>query len=222
MGPPEVRALWEVNAAIGEGDYVAIMGPSGSGKSTFVNILGLLDTPTSGAVRIRGRDTSGLRERERSAPRAYTFGFVFQDYHIMPDRTAEENVALGLAYLGVPRRLRADRAAVALERVGLVGRKDALAGTLSGGERQRVAVARAIVHEPALLLADEPTGNLDLGSTEQILDILDVLNSQGSAVVMVTHDPAAAGRARRVTTTTDGCVDRHLYSPLATPGLKRL
>ncbi|WP_026423473.1 ABC transporter ATP-binding protein [Actinokineospora inagensis] len=203
-GPPPVVALRPSDLVIDRSDYVAVTGPSGSGKSTWLNLVGLLDTPTEGQYLIDGVDVGSLPERVRMSMRAERIGFVFQSFHLLPHRTAVENVMLGSLYLG---RRRADRqraAAAVLERVGLAPRAGALAGELSGGERQRVAIARALVADPSLLLCDEPTGNLDSASAARVLDLIEEVHRSGQTVVVVTHDPSVAARARRQVTIHDG------------------
>ena len=203
-GRPVVHALRATNFTVGTGDYVAIVGPSGSGKSTILNLMGLLDRPTEGVLRIDGIDTARLNERDRTALRGSRIGFVFQSFHLLPYRTATENVALAQVYQGIrqPVRIRAARAALA--RVGLTHRADASPTTMSGGERQRVAIARALVNRPSLLLCDEPTGNLDSHTAAAILDVLDLLHDDGVTIVMITHDAQVAGRAQRAVTIRDG------------------
>ncbi|RZS57511.1 putative ABC transport system ATP-binding protein [Microcella putealis] len=203
-GPPEVQALKAVNLTIGRGDYLSIVGPSGSGKSTMLNILGLLDRPTVGEYRIDGVLTGGLDEDARAGVRAQRIGFVFQSFHLMPRRTVFENVLMPMAYSGVPRAERIDRARQTLERVGLGHRLDFLPTTLSGGERQRVAVARAVVSRPSIVLADEPTGNLDQATSGEVMSLFDDLRNDGLTLVVITHDPEVATRADRVVRITDG------------------
>lgn len=203
-GPPEVQALKAVNLSINEGDYVSIIGPSGSGKSTMLNILGLLDRPTVGEYRIDGVVTGTLSEDERAAVRARRIGFVFQSFHLMPRRTVLDNVLMPMLYSGVPRAEREERARQTLRRVGLEHRVDFLPATLSGGERQRVAVARAVVSAPSVLLADEPTGNLDGATSGEVMTLFDELRADGLTLVVITHDPAVAARASRRVRIADG------------------
>jgi putative ABC transport system ATP-binding protein len=203
-GPPEVAAIRQVDLVIGSGEYLSIVGPSGSGKSTLLHLLGLLDTPTGGVYRLDGVDTSTLRERRRAVLRGERIGFVFQAFHLLDHRTVLENVALSMLYVGVPRRERMDRARLALDRVGLSHRVDFPTTTLSGGERQRVAIARAIVAEPSLLLADEPTGNLDSANAAAVLDAFDDLSHEGITLAVITHDLAVSARAHRQVHITDG------------------
>jgi len=203
-GPPAVTALHPADLTIARGDYVSVVGPSGSGKSTFLNILGLLDRPTSGRYLLDGIDTATLDEGRRSALRGRRIGFVFQAYHLVPQRTALENVMLGLLYRGIKVAERRSRASGALERVGLAHRAQAVPTQLSGGERQRVAIARALVGEPSLLLCDEPTGNLDSASARTILDLIAELWRGGATILAVTHDESVAERANRRLEIVDG------------------
>ena len=205
-GPPEVQALKAVNLVIDRGDYVSITGPSGSGKSTMLNILGLLDRPTVGEYRIDGVVTGTLSEDERAAVRAQRIGFVFQAFHLMPRRTVLDNVLMPMLYSGIPRAEREDRARATLARVGLAHRVGYLPTTLSGGERQRVAVARAVVSRPSILLADEPTGNLDQRTSGEVMELFDELRSDGLTLIVITHDPGVAARAERQVRITDGRV----------------
>ena len=203
-GPPEVQALKGVNLRVGRGDYVSIVGPSGSGKSTMLNLLGLLDRPSVGEYRIDGVVTGTLSENERAAVRARRIGFVFQSFHLMPRRTVLDNVLMPMLYSGVPRRERERRARDTLARVGLRHRTDFLPTTLSGGERQRVAVARAVVSTPSVLLADEPTGNLDAATSDEVMELFDDLRADGLTLVVITHDSAVAARAGRRVRIADG------------------
>ncbi|MFF5936898.1 ABC transporter ATP-binding protein [Streptomyces sp. NPDC012508] len=203
-GPPPVDALRPCDLTVRRGEFVAVVGPSGSGKSTFLNIAGLLDAPTTGTYLLDGIDTGTLRDADRTALRGRRIGFVFQSFHLLPQRSALENVTLALVYNGAPRRERAARAREALEQVGLVHRVDTLPTRLSGGERQRVAVARALVTRPSLLLCDEPTGNLDTANADAVLALLEKLHADGMTVLVITHDPAVAARAKRTVTIRDG------------------
>jgi putative ABC transport system ATP-binding protein len=203
-GPPEVQALKGVNLTVPDGDYLSIIGPSGSGKSTMLNLLGLLDRPTVGEYRLGGVLTSTLTEDERAALRARQLGFVFQAFHLMSRRTVLDNVMLPMLYAGTPRAEREPRARAALERVGLGHRMGFLPGRLSGGERQRVAVARAVATRPRVLLADEPTGNLDQTTTGEIMALFEELHAEGLTLVLITHDGGVARRARRRIRLTDG------------------
>ncbi|MFJ4779859.1 ABC transporter ATP-binding protein [Streptomyces sp. NPDC088762] len=203
-GPPPVEALKPCELTVMRGEFVTIVGPSGSGKSTFLNVAGLLDSPTSGRYLLDGIDTAGLPDRDRTALRGRRIGFVFQSFHLLPHRSALENVALALLYTSVPRAERLARARAALEQVGLGHRETAVPGRLSGGERQRVAIARALVGRPSLLLCDEPTGNLDSANAASVLALLDELHAAGMTVMVITHDPGVAARGRRTLTVHDG------------------
>ena len=203
-GEIEVAALSDVNMTVGRGEYVSIVGPSGSGKSTLLNILGLLDRPTSGSYMFEGQEVATLEESERTAVRGRRIGFVFQAFHLLSHRTVVENVALSMLYTGVKPAERVARAREALDAVGLSHRADFTPTRLSGGERQRVAIARAIVAQPAVLLADEPTGNLDSHTSEAILALFDGLRDQGLTIVMITHDSSVAMRADRAVRIRDG------------------
>jgi putative ABC transport system ATP-binding protein len=206
VGGETVHALDHVDVRVAAGEYVSIMGPSGSGKSTLLNVLGLLDRPTSGTYRLQGEDVSKLDDNALAANRQRHIGFIFQFFHLIPRLTALENVELPLVLTGTAPRLRRERAAGILESVGLKARLDHRPDQLSGGERQRVAIGRAIVMEPSFLLADEPTGNLDTRSGGEIMQILEQLNRGGIALLLVTHDPAIGGRAKRHLTLRDGKV----------------
>ena len=203
-GPPEVQALRSVNLRVEDGDYLSIVGPSGSGKSTMLNLLGLLDRPSVGEYYLNGTLTSVLDEVQRAALRGGTIGFVFQSFHLLPHRPVLDNVMLATLYSGVPRAERETRARAALDRVGLSHRLEFLPSTLSGGERQRVAVARAVVSSPRMLLADEPTGNLDETTSGEVMDLFEELHSDGLTLVVITHDPAVSSRAERTIRISDG------------------
>lgn len=203
-GSPPVTALHPTDLTIHQGDYLAVTGPSGSGKSTLLNLLGLLDRPTSGTYRFRGTDVQQLGEAKRTALRGRRIGFVFQAFHLIPHRTTVENVALAQLYVTDRRHERRLAAEAVLRRVGLGHRLDALPTTLSGGERQRVAVARALVNSPDLLLCDEPTGNLDSTTAATVLDLIDDLHTDNVTVIVITHDPTVAARATRRVAILDG------------------
>jgi putative ABC transport system ATP-binding protein len=199
-----VPALRGVSLTVGPDDYVAIVGTSGSGKSTLMHLLGALDRPTSGQLLIGGRDVATLSPAEMAKLRNETIGFVFQSFHLLTRTTARDNVALPLVYRGIGRRERRERAAAMLERVGLGHRLDHRPNQMSGGEQQRVAIARALDTDPEVLLADEPTGNLDSATGETVLTLLESLNADGVAVVLVTHDREVAARAARQIIMRDG------------------
>ena len=204
FGAPPTVALAGVDLTVDEGELLAIVGPSGSGKSTMLNIIGSLDRASSGTVRIAGHDIGGMSDAELSALRAYTIGFVFQQFHLAEGVTALDNVAAGLLYTGMPARRRRERAQRALEQVGLGERVGHRPHQLSGGERQRVAIARAVVGEPQLLLADEPTGSLDTRSGTDVLEILRGLHSAGTTVLVITHDNDVAAQMPRRVHVRDG------------------
>ncbi|MBT9312491.1 ABC transporter ATP-binding protein [Leptothoe kymatousa] len=202
----EVKALWDVNLTITQGDYCSIMGPSGSGKSTAMNVIGCLDRPTQGQYLFDGQDVAQLDDDALAIIRNRKIGFVFQQFHLLPQLSALDNVALPMVYGGVPPAERRQRAAEALQRVGLANRLTNKPSQLSGGQQQRVAIARAIVNRPLLLLADEPTGALDTTTTEEVMAIFAELNQGGITVVMVTHEPAVARLTQRVVWFRDGQV----------------
>ncbi|CDB35322.1 MAG TPA: ABC transporter ATP-binding protein [Candidatus Fusicatenibacter intestinipullorum] len=204
MGDSVVHALDHVNVQIGEGEFTSIMGPSGSGKSTMMNILGCLDRPTSGHYFLRGRDIAGYNDDELAHTRNAEIGFVFQNFNLLPKLTAQVNVALPLVYAGINEEERMVRAARALESVGLGNRLDHKPNEMSGGQRQRVAIARALVNNPAIIMADEPTGNLDTKSSYEIMDIFKAMNDEGKTIVMVTHEPDIAQQTKRILVMRDG------------------
>ena len=206
-GENEVHALDGVSLKVFEGEFVAIVGHSGSGKSTLMNMLGCLDVPTSGEYILNGRDVSRLTDNELSEVRNEYIGFIFQGFNLIPNLTALENVELPLIYRKVPRAERRRLSLEALEKVGLSDRKHHKPAEMSGGQQQRVAIARAIAMAPPLILADEPTGNLDSKSTKDIMNILDDLNEQGNTIVLITHDDGIAENARRVVRILDGKIE---------------
>ncbi|RLV49407.1 ABC transporter ATP-binding protein [Nocardioides mangrovicus] len=204
MGTQEVHALAGVDARIDEGEYVAVIGPSGSGKSTLMNVLGCLDIPTGGQYLLDGEDVSHMNEAQLADVRNRKIGFVFQQFHLLATMSAQRNVELPLVYAGVPAHERHERSLRALERVGLVERADHRPNELSGGQQQRVAVARALVTEPAMILADEPTGNLDSSSTEDVLGLFRELHAAGRTIVLITHEHEVAEEADRILVMKDG------------------
>ncbi len=204
LGNTEVKALWDVNLTIEAGDYCAIMGPSGSGKSTAMNVLGCLDRPSSGAYYLDGEDVATLDDRQLAHIRNRKIGFVFQQFHLLPQLSALENVMLPMVYGGVAPGERRDRAIAALERVGLGNRLQNRPNQLSGGQQQRVAIARAIINHPLLILADEPTGALDSHTTAEVMALFQALNDEGITIVMVTHEPEVARLSRRIIHFRDG------------------
>jgi putative ABC transport system ATP-binding protein len=206
VGSSQVHALRGLDLAIAGGDYLAIAGPSGSGKSTLLNVIGCLDRPTAGHYTFRGRAVEEMSETERTTMRQQDIGFVFQFFHLLARLTAQANVELPMLFAGVARAERRRRAAEALQAVGLAARAHHRPDQLSGGERQRVAIARAIVMKPALVLADEPTGNLDRSSALEVMNLLEAMNAAGQTLVLVTHDPQLAARARRRVRMDDGAI----------------
>lgn len=211
----EILALKDVTCSIRAGEFVAVVGSSGSGKTTLLSILGLLDRPTSGRYLLGGTDVAGLDECSRNEVRGRDLGFVFQNAYLIGAESAADNVALGLRVRGVPARERESLVRDVLERVGLARSADQRAGELSGGEKQRVAVARALVGAPRVILADEPTGALDTASTENLIELLAGINGSGTTVVVVTHDPLVAGAAGRVIEIVDGVIGSHISAPKA-------
>lgn len=208
LGDSTVHALAGIELRIGAGEYIAVMGPSGSGKSTLLNVLGLLDRPDAGHYRLEGRDVTTLSSDEQAHVRSLRIGFVFQSFHLVPRLTAAENIALPMVLAGLPARERDQRVRKALDGFGLADRADHRPDQLSGGQRQRVAIARATVMRPALLLADEPTGNLDRATGDEVVRLLEQLNADGVTLLVVTHDAALGARARRRLLMEDGTI-RH-------------
>lgn len=204
MGKVEVRALDGVSIDIAEGEFVAITGPSGSGKSTFMHLIGCLDTPTSGIYILNGGEVSKLKQDKLSEIRNKEIGFVFQEFNLLPRMTAMENVELPLIYRGMPAHERRERAIEALKKVGLADRINHRPIEMSGGQQQRVAIARAIVGEPNIILADEPTGNLDSHSAHEVMDLLKDLNNTGRTIILITHDMSIANEANRIVRILDG------------------
>ncbi|WP_283245046.1 ABC transporter ATP-binding protein [Qiania dongpingensis] len=204
QGKLVVPVLKDVTLHVEEGEYVAIMGPSGSGKTTLMNIIGCLDTPTSGSCRLNGSDLLHHKDKEMSRVRNRSIGFVFQSFNLLPRQSALDNVSLPLLYAGVSRKERKERAALALAKVGLEDRMDFKPTQLSGGQKQRVAIARAMVTKPSILLADEPTGALDTASGLQVMDLFEQLNAEGMTVIMITHDSEIAAHAKRTVHIRDG------------------
>jgi putative ABC transport system ATP-binding protein len=207
IGEETVRALNGINLKIQKNEYVALMGPSGSGKSTLMNIIGCLDTPTSGEYFLNGPNVAQLSDSDLAAIRNKEIGFVFQTFNLLPRLTALQNVALPIVYAGIPEAERLKKAKEVLEQVGLGNRMTHKPNELSGGQRQRVAVARALVNHPSIILADEPTGNLDTKTSDEIMQLLDIIHQAGNTIVLVTHEEDIALRAKRVVRMRDGIVE---------------
>lgn len=214
LGENEVHALARVDLSIAAGEYVAVVGPSGSGKSTLLNLLGLLDRPDAGTYHLEGRDVTTLSPDEQAAVRSHRIGFVFQSFHLVPRLTAAENIALPMMLDGIPAALREQRVRQALHDFGMDNRASHRPAELSGGQRQRVAIARATIMQPAMLLADEPTGNLDRATGDEVIHLLEALNADGMTLIVVTHDAALAARARRRLTMEDGRLESDSARPL--------
>jgi putative ABC transport system ATP-binding protein len=213
LGDSEVHALQGLDLRIDAGDYVAVMGPSGSGKSTLLNILGLLDQPSRGRLLLEGRDVTTLSPDEQAAVRSRRIGFVFQSFHLVPRLSAAENIALPMVLAGIAPKERQARVAQALKDYGLASRADHRPSELSGGQRQRVAIARATIMQPPLLLADEPTGNLDRATGDEVVRLLEELNARGVTLIVVTHDASLGARARRRLMMEDGQLRRDERTP---------
>ena len=212
MGTEIVDALKSITIDIKKGEYVAFMGPSGSGKSTLMNIVGCLDTPTSGTYVLNNQDVSSMGENELAEVRNKEIGFVFQTFNLLPRQSSLDNVALPLIYAGLNKADRTEKAMIALKNVGLENRAGHRPNELSGGQRQRVAVARALVNDPSILLADEPTGNLDTKTSYEIMDLFDQIHSKGNTVIMVTHEEDIAEYAHRIVRLRDGLVETDLIN----------
>ena len=207
VGDQDIYALRNIDLDIPKGEFLALMGPSGSGKSTLMNVLGCLDTPTKGSYVLNGTEVGQLNDQALSAIRNKEIGFVFQTFNLLPRLTALENVALPLVYAGIGKKERLERARQALEEVGLGNRVTHRPNELSGGQRQRVAIARALVNKPSLLLADEPTGNLDSKTTAEIMELIDEIHRKGNTIIVVTHEEEIARHARKVVRLRDGMID---------------
>ncbi len=215
LGDSKVHALRDINVSISPGEYIAVMGPSGSGKSTLLNLIGLLDSADAGAYTLEGRDVNTLDQNELAKVRSERIGFIFQSFHLVPRLTAAANIALPLILSGMSAAERNKRVEQALKEYGLTDRAQHRPNELSGGQRQRVAIARATVQRPAVLLADEPTGNLDRVTGEEVVRLLEALNAQGMTLIVVTHDPVLGARARRQIRMEDGSIVSDITQPTA-------
>jgi putative ABC transport system ATP-binding protein len=213
MGTETIHALRDINLSIDKNEYVAFMGPSGSGKSTLMNLLGCLDSPSTGSYWLNGQLVSQMKDAELAAVRNKDIGFVFQTFNLLPKLSAQENVALPLVYAGIARKARMAQAAEVLAAVGLADRMTHKPNELSGGQRQRVAVARALINHPAILLADEPTGNLDSKTSYEIMALMDELHAKGHTIILVTHEEDIAKYARRVVRLRDGVIESDARNP---------
>lgn len=222
MGVEEVKALKSISITINRGEYVAFMGPSGSGKSTLMNIIGCLDTPTSGTYTLNNKNVSDMTENELAEVRNKEIGFVFQTFNLLPRATCLENVALPLIYAGYGKTERSEKAFLALKSVGLEDRVHHKPNELSGGQRQRVAIARALVNDPSIILADEPTGNLDSKTSYDIMDLFHELHQKGNTIIMVTHEDDIAHYAHRVIRLRDGLVESDKVNPTPTIGKQEM
>lgn len=222
MGMEEIQALKSVSITINKGEYVAFMGPSGSGKSTLMNIIGCLDTPTSGSYILADKDVSDMTENELAEIRNKEIGFVFQTFNLLPRATCLENVALPLIYAGMNKADRSEKAFKALQSVGLDDRVNHRPNELSGGQRQRVAIARALVNDPSIILADEPTGNLDSKTSYGIMELFDELHQKGNTIIMVTHEDDIAHYAHRIVRLRDGLVESDTINPNPIRGHQRV
>lgn len=222
MGMEEIQALKSVSITINKGEYVAFMGPSGSGKSTLMNIIGCLDTPTSGSYILADKDVSDMTENELAEIRNKEIGFVFQTFNLLPRATCLENVALPLIYAGMNKADRSEKAFKALQSVGLDDRVNHRPNELSGGQRQRVAIARALVNDPSIILADEPTGNLDSKTSYGIMELFDELHQKGNTIIMVTHEDDIAHYAHRIVRLRDGLVESDSINPNPIRGHQRV
>lgn len=207
LGKQVIKVLKGISLDIYKNEYVALMGPSGSGKSTLMNILGCLDTPTSGMYRLNGKDVSRMADNDLAEVRNHEIGFVFQQFNLLPRLTAVENVALPLVYAGISKKARTDKALHVLEQVGLADRSHHKPNEMSGGQNQRVAIARALVNDPSIILADEPTGNLDSKTSHEIMEIIDKIHASGNTVILVTHEQDIAEFAHRTVRLKDGTID---------------